>query len=82
MFFYIKSPQKEERYAIIKVSTAGSDFNERKLIIMSENKNAEEFVDMSGLTDLERSILLDFQLLSEEEQKTILESIVSLLGKK
>lgn len=48
---------------------------------MSENKNAEEFVDMSGLTDLERSILLDFQLLSEEEQKTILESIVSLLGK-
>lgn len=49
---------------------------------MSENKNAEEFVDMSGLTDLESSILLDFQLLSEEEQKTVLESIVSLLGKK
>ena len=48
---------------------------------MSENNTAEEFVDVSGLTDLERSILFDFQLLSEEEQKTILESIASLLGK-
>lgn len=48
---------------------------------MSDNSSKESYVDESKLTDLERSILFDFQLLSEEEQKTVLESIASLLGK-
>lgn len=48
---------------------------------MSENKATDEFVDVSELTDLEKSILFDFQLLSEDEQKAVLESITSLLGK-
>ncbi len=48
---------------------------------MSDNSSKESYVDESKLTDLERSILFDFQLLSEEEQRTILESITSLLGK-
>lgn len=48
---------------------------------MSESKNEEEYVDTSSLTDLEKSILYDFQLLSEEEQKSIFETIAALLGK-
>ena len=48
---------------------------------MSDNKPEEGFVDESKLTELEKTILLDFQLLSEDEQKSILDFISSLLGK-
>lgn len=48
---------------------------------MLDHKSEEDYMDISGLNDLERTILFDFQLLSEDEQKSILEFILSLLGK-
>lgn len=48
---------------------------------MSNIESEKGFVDESKLTDLERTILHDFQLLSEDEQRNILEFITSLLGK-
>lgn len=48
---------------------------------MFDNKPEEGFVDEGNLTELERTILHDFQLLSENEQKSILVFISSLLGK-
>lgn len=50
-------------------------------LIMSNIESEKGFVDESKLTDLERTILHDFQLLSEDEQRNILEFITSLLGK-
>lgn len=50
-------------------------------LIMYNIEPEKGFVDESKLTDLERTILHDFQLLSDDEQRNILEFITSLLGK-
>lgn len=57
-------------------------FFERSILtLMLDHKSEEDYMDISGLNDLEKAILFDFQLLSEDEQKSILEFILSLLGK-
>lgn len=45
---------------------------------MSDNEKLG-FIDESKLTDLEKSILHNFQLLSEEEQTAIINLICSML---
>lgn len=45
---------------------------------MSDNKNLD-FIDESELTDLEKNILHNFQLHSEEEQLAIIGRICSML---
>ncbi len=48
---------------------------------MLDNTNEEGYIDERALTDLEKTILHDFQLLSEDEQKSIFDFISSLLGR-
>lgn len=47
---------------------------------MPNDENEESYIDESKLTELEKTILHDFQLLSEDEQKSIFEFIASLLS--
>ena len=49
-------------------------------VVMPNDENEEGYIDESKLTDLEKTILHDFQLLSEDEQKSIFEFIASLLS--
>ncbi len=63
------------------ISTAGSDFYERIFDTMTDDKNELGFIDESKLTPLEKSILFDFQQLSEDEKKSVIDFICSLLGK-
>lgn len=48
---------------------------------MTDDKNESGFIDESKLTPLEKSILFDFQQLSEDEKKSVIDFICSLLGK-
>ncbi len=50
-------------------------------VVMLDNTNEEGYIDERALTDLEKTILHDFQLLSEDEQKSIFDFISSLLGR-
>lgn len=50
-------------------------------IVMPNDKNEKGYIDESELTELERAILHDFQQLSEDEQKSVIDFICSLLGK-
>lgn len=82
MIFYNKINANSKKYAIMILAFTGSDFMERSIqALMLDNKSEDGYMDISGLNDLERTILFDFQLLSEDEQKSILEIILSLLGK-
>ena len=72
----------DNKYAIIISALPVVTFFERSILtLMLDHKSEEDYMDISGLNDLERTILFDFQLLSEDEQKSILEFILSLLGK-
>mgnify|MGYP000994887024 FL=1 len=72
----------QEKYAIIISALPVVTFFERSILtLMLDHKSEEDYMDISGLNDLEKAILFDFQLLSEDEQKSILEFILSLLGK-
>jgi hypothetical protein len=72
----------DKKYAIIISALPVVTFFERSILtLMLDHKSEEDYMDISGLNDLEKAILFDFQLLSEDEQKSILEFILSLLGK-
>lgn len=82
MIFCNKTNAIRQKMCYNHISITGSDFFERSILtLMLDHKSEEDYMDISGLNDLEKAILFDFQLLSEDEQKSILEFILSLLGK-
>ena len=82
MIFCNKTNVNARKICYNHISITGSDFLERSILtLMLDHKSEEDYMDISGLNDLEKAILFDFQLLSEDEQKSILEFILSLLGK-
>lgn len=82
MIFCNKTNAIRQKCAIIISALPVVTFFERSILtLMLDHKSEEDYMDISGLNDLEKAILFDFQLLSEDEQKSILEFILSLLGK-